>query len=189
MQRKRFIRFREFFALCLVVFHGHPSAQAQYAINTGTLNSYVGVHPRLFLSSSSIDALKTNIRNNQSGIPRWGDMWVNFKNKADFDAVTPPLPYSTPGSTINAAPTDAVALAWSGSGATPGTVTMSTSTDGSWDFEVGNQTMVLNRSTDVCQLVIGLRPDDIDDCAGPLRRMAEQILYVGTVGQSESRRG
>ncbi|HEY8965233.1 MAG TPA: hypothetical protein VIM58_02245, partial [Candidatus Methylacidiphilales bacterium] len=73
------------------------SAQAQYTINTTTLNSYVGVHPRLFADSSTFGTIRSNIAAYPSGVPRWGEMWGQFKAAADFSAAYPPPAYVTPG--------------------------------------------------------------------------------------------
>lgn len=70
-----------------------PSRGAPPPINTATLNSYVGVHPRLLLDTTSIATLRTEIADNTN--PK-SSLWTLVRNNANSVSVSTPQAFYLP---------------------------------------------------------------------------------------------
>ncbi len=73
----------------------NPLLATTYTINPTTLNSYTGVHPRLYMDSSTIGTLKSNITAYQTGAPRWGEMWIAYKKRPELLSLQTPTPFTS----------------------------------------------------------------------------------------------
>ena len=106
---------RDFLRLAVFIFAFScllsENLSAQYTLNTGTLNAYIGVHPRLFLSATSIGTIQASLQTGTcaystsapynkpfiyyhigaSNSPYW-TVWGVMKSTADYIATQVPPP-------------------------------------------------------------------------------------------------